>query len=179
VRRLIHLHYVLLVTLGLLSFSACRREEKIKMEPTDESQAVLASTVHAADPKAAMQLTKGFHPVEQNAWRWTLGNFAIAFAPPAGAAERGATLNVKISVPEPVLDRVKKTTLSASIQGSAVGSATYTSAGEQTFSADIPSALLKSDAVTVEFALDPFVAAGTMETRELGIIFVSAGMESK
>lgn len=174
-----YLRYVLFVTLALLSATGCRREEKIKMEPTDESQAVLASAVHAADPKAAMQLTKGFHPVEQNAWRWTLGRFAIAFAPPEGAAERGATLNVKISVPEPVLDRVKKTTLSASIQGSAVGSATYTSAGEQTFSADIPAALLKSDAVTVEFALDPFVAAGTMENRELGIIFVSSSLDAK
>jgi hypothetical protein len=163
----------------MLSVTGCRREEKIKMEPTDESQAVLASTVHAADPSAAMQLTKGFHPVEQNAWRWTLGRFAIAFAPPAGAAARGATLTVKISVPEPILDRVKKTTLTASIAGTSVGSSTYASAGEQTFSADVPASLLKSDAVTVEFALEPFVAAGTMENRELGIIFVSASMEAK
>ena len=163
----------------LLATAACRREEKIKLEATDESQPVLASTVYAADPRTSMQLTNGFHGIEQNAWRWTMGHFAVTLQSPAGAKERGAVLVLKFSVPDVVLQKLKKTTLTAIVQKTAVGSATYTSAGEQTFRADVPAALLKSDAANIEFSLDPFLPAGALDGRELGIVFVSASLEPK
>lgn len=158
---------------------ACRREEKIKLEPTDESSPGLASTVHAADPKAAIQLVRGFHAVEQNAWRWTMGRFAVTFEPPAGAAERGARVSVKFSLPDAVLQKVKKTTLTASIQNTRIGSQTYTAPGDSTFNADVPGELLKGGAVTVEFALDSFLPGSATDGRELGIVFVSAAMDPK
>jgi hypothetical protein len=164
---------------ALLLTVACRREEKIKLEATDESQPVLASTVHAADPKTSMQLTNGFHGIEQNAWRWTMGHFAVTLQAPAGAKERGAVLVMKFSAPDVVMQKLKKTTLTALVQKTAVGTATYTSAGEQTFRADVPAALLNSDAVNVEFSLDPFLPAGALDGRELGVVFVSASLEPK
>jgi hypothetical protein len=172
VRRLI-VYAALLATIG------CRREEKIKLEATEESQPVVMTTVTAADPKVAMQFIKGFHGVEQNAWRWTMGKFALTLQTPEGAGTKGATLVLKFSAPEVVMQKLKKTALSASIQNTVVGSSTYTSAGEHTFRADVAPTLLKSEAITVEFALDPVLPAGTLDGRELGVIFVSAALEPK
>jgi hypothetical protein len=68
VRRLTTRTFVVLCALAL-GTAGCRRDEKIKIEETDESAPTIASMVHAADPKAALQLTRGFHAVEQNSWR--------------------------------------------------------------------------------------------------------------
>jgi hypothetical protein len=168
-----------IVLVALVAAVGCRRDEKIKLEATDESQPTLAATVHAADPSTGMQLVRGFHAIEQNAWRWTMGQFAVTLQPPAGAADRGASLVVKLSVPETILQKVNKTTLSASVQKKPIGSQTYTTSGEQTFRADIPPALIRSEGVTVEFSLDPFLPGGTLDGRELGIVFVSASLEPK
>ena len=59
----------------------------------------LLSTVHAADPKSSIQLIKGFHGVEQNSWRWTMGRFAVTLKPPIGAAEQGAAAGAEILDP--------------------------------------------------------------------------------
>ena len=163
----------------LAAATGCRREEKIKLEETDESQPVLNSTANAADPRTAMQFIRGFHGVEQNAWRWTMGNFAVTLLAPPGARERGATVTLKFSIPDSVIERLKKTTLSASIQKTPIGSTTYATAGEQIFRADVPAALLKGEAVNVEFSLNPFLPAGSLDGRELGVIFVSASLEAK
>jgi hypothetical protein len=157
----------------------CRREEKIKLEPTDETNPTLGSSVHAADPKAAVQLVKGFHGIEQNSWRWTLGRFAVTLKPPVGASERGGTLTMKFSLPDAVLAKTKTMTISASAQNTPLGKQTYKSPGEYTFTADVPASVLKGEATTFEFTLDQFLPAGTVDARELGIVFVSAALESK
>jgi hypothetical protein len=167
------------LAISLLFSASCRREEKIKLEPTDESTPALVSTVQASDTKAAVQLVRGFHALEQNSWRWTMGRFVVALRPPAGSSDRGATLTLKFTLPQPVIDNVKSTTITASIQNTAVGSQTYSKAGEQTFTADVPATLLKGDAATVEFTMDRFLTAGTVDGRELGIVFVSVGLEAK
>jgi hypothetical protein len=135
--------------------------------------------VHAADPKASMQLTRGFHSVEQNSWRWTMGAFAITLRPPSGSAERGARLTAKLSMPDAVLQKVKQPTLTATIQKKPIGSHTFTTPGDFNFQADVPAELLKNDAVTVEFSLQPHLPAGAVDGRELGLVFVSAGLEPK
>jgi hypothetical protein len=86
---------------------------------------------------------------------------------------------LKFTLPQPVIDNVKSTTITASIQNTPVGSQTYSKAGEQTFAADVPATLLKGDAATVEYTMDRFLAAGTVDGRELGIVFVSVGLEAK
>jgi len=157
----------------------CRREEKIKLEPTDEGSATLMTTAHAADPRSSVQLVKGFHAIEQNSWRWTMGKFAVTLRPPAGSAEKGATLALKFSIPDAVLKKMKSTTLSASVQGTPVGNKSYTAPGEYTFTTDVPAALLKGDAVVAEYSLDRFLPAGAVDARELGVVFISTGLESK
>jgi hypothetical protein len=159
--------------------AGCRREEKIKLEATEESPKALASSVNAADPEASLQLIKGFHGIEHNSWRWTLGRFAVTLKPPPGAADKGGTLAVKFSIPDALLQKSKTLTLSASAQNTPVGKQTYKSPGEYTFNADVPPNLLKGEATTFDFALDPFLPAGAVDARELGIVFVSAELESK
>ena len=162
------------LTLG----SGCRRE-KIKLEPTDESIPVLGSTAHAADPNSSVQLVKGFHAVEQNSWRWTMGRFVVSLRPPPDGKERGADLVLKFTIPASVIDRVKSTTVSALVQNTPVGKQVYSAAGEYTLRVDVPATLLRDEVVNVEYVVDPHLAAGLVDARELGLVFLSAGFEAK
>jgi hypothetical protein len=176
VRRLNRRLAIAIVAAGL---PACKRREPIRLKETEETPASLESTVHVADPKAAIQLVKGFHSVEQNSWRWTMGQFSVTLLSPSGAAQRGANLVVKFTLPDAVISKVKTTTLTATIGGAQVGSATYSTAGQYTFTADVPVSRLGGDAVTVDFALSNFLAAGSADSRELGLVISSIGLEAK
>ena len=70
-----------------LAGSGCRPPESVPVETIEEEVEELSTMVHAADPRASLQLVKGFHGIEQNAWRWTMGQFSVTLRPPHGAAE--------------------------------------------------------------------------------------------
>lgn len=160
---------VLAATLAVVP--ACRPRDKIRLEPTEE-QLKLKSAVHMADPEIAQQLISGFYPVEQNSWRWTMGRFAVMLKPPPAVAT-AARLTVRLSVPEAVLHKTGPITLSASLNGTKLGVKTWSTPGEYTFQVPVPAAALGTDPVTVDFTLDKFLAAGSVETRELGLIVSS------
>jgi len=170
---------VLIVALGLAG-SSCRQPETVPLEnlPEQESQE-LASVIHMADPKAAPQLKSGFHNVEQNAWRWTERHFAVVLRPPAGGASRGARLNLRFSIPAPVIEKLGAVTLSAAIGGVSLGPETYSRSGEYIYTRDVPASLLAGDAVTVEFDLDKALPPGNTDQRELGVVASSVGFEAK
>ena len=132
-----------------------------------------------ADPEASLQLVKGFHGVEQDAWRWTMGQFAVTLATPEGSADGGATLELKFTAPEPVINRVGTVTLTASIAGTSFEPESYSKAGSYTLERDVAADLLAGDAVTVEFALDKFLPPGEVDQRELGVIVTSVGLIRK
>ena len=132
-----------------------------------------------ADPKTAIQLLKGFHAVEQNTWRWTMGKFSMTLKAPPGAAQNGATLTAKFTVPEVVIEKVKSTTLVASIGGKQVGSATYNATGEYMFTADVPASIFNSEAVMVDFALSNFMQGTAGDNRELGLVATTISLEPK
>ncbi len=169
----------MLLCVAMLAMPACKRREKAKVQTIEETGTSLASTVNMADPKQSTQLVKGFHDVEQNAWRWTKGKFTVMLRPPAGSAQKGANLVVHFAIPPNIMDRLKSMTLSASVNGTAIAPETYTKNGEQVYQKDIPASALTGDAVTVDFSLDKFIAAGTIEERELGIVVTSIGLEAK
>ncbi len=135
--------------------------------------------VNAADPRAAFQLTRGFHTVEQNAWRWTTGSFAATLKPPAGAAQKGASLQLKFVVPGVVISKLKSMTLTATVNGQKLPPETYTTEGEYTFSRDVPASALQQEAVNVEFNLDKFLPASPEDQRDLGVIMTMVGFEAK
>ena len=175
-RRLIGV--LCLCALGF-AFPACKRREKARVQTVEETSIGLASTVSMADPKQAAQLAKGFYDIEQNAWRWTMGHFSVVLRPPAGAAQKGATLVVHFAVPGSITERLKQVALSATVNGTALPAETYSKEGEQVYAKDVPASALAGDAVTVNFSLDKFVPAGTIDQRELGIVVTSIGLEAK
>ncbi len=167
------------VLLCVVLVGGCKRAKKTRVEATDEAGPTLASVVNMADARASVQLLKGFHDVEGNAWRWTMGKFSVTLRPPLNASQKGATLVVKMSIPEAIMGQVKSTTLTANVNGAAIAGETYTKAGEYTYSRDVPASALSADAVTVDFALDKFLPPGVADQRELGVVVSSIGFEAK
>lgn len=163
---------------GLLAAGACRPRDKVRLEPTKETLS-LASTIHMADPQTAAQLTSGFHEIEHNSWRWTKAKFSVTLRPPSGASQKGALLVAHVGVPDALIQRNGPTTLRALLRGTEIGSATYKSSGDYTFTVDVPGAALGDEALTVDFTLDKFLPAGSVDQRELGIIASSIGLDSK
>jgi hypothetical protein len=163
----------------LLLLGGCKRRKRAGVAVTDEEGGALASVIYMADPKTAPQLLKGFHAIESNAWRWTMGHFAVALRPPRNSAVNGARLRLKFSIAEALIARAKQVTLSASVAGAPLAPETYTQAGEFEYVRDVDPKLLAGEAVNVEFALDNFIPSGAIEDRELGLIVASVGFEAK
>lgn len=139
----------------------------------------MATMLTMSDPRAASQLLLGFYPVEQSGWRWTAGKFSVVLRPPRDAAQAGATLKLKFTLPPPVLDRVKTTTLTAYVGDTKLNPETYSKAGDYEYVREVPASLFTSDSVKVDFALSKFLEAGTVEGRELGVIAVAVGFQHK
>ena len=173
--------FIIVVTAACLAVTpACTRKERIQVQETiEEPDTTLVSTVHVADPATSQQLLKGFHSVEQNAWRWTMGKFSVLLRPPRTAAEKGAVLQLKLAVPDPVISKLKNVSLSASINGVALPAETYSQAGEFTYSREVPAKALQGETVQVDFALDKFLPPGAADARELGIVVSMVGLEPK
>jgi hypothetical protein len=164
----------------LLSVVGCGEQpEKAQVEATNEGSQDLVSMIHVADPATSVQLLKGFHNVEQNSWRWTMQQFSVALRPPAGAAEKGAILQLELSIPDPVIQRLKSITLTANVDGTALAGETYTRPGEHLYRREVPAEALKREAATVDFALDKVLPPGELDRRELGVVVTVVGFEAK
>jgi hypothetical protein len=176
-RRLIPvLVYAVLIT------PACNRKPHVETieEASPPSTEAAANIIHTAEPGSAPQLISGFYHVENNAWRWTMGHFAVLLRTPVGAVEKGATLTFRFAIPEPILAKSKgRLTLSAKVNGTPLPAEVYTKPGEQTYTKDVPSSVLSSPSVKAEFTIDPILPAGSLETREIGLVASSFGLEIK
>jgi hypothetical protein len=174
---------VLILTVTAISavaLSGCKRKERIPVQETIEEPDVgLVSTLHVADPRANQQLLKGWHEVEQNAWRWTMSKFSLLLKPPRTAAQKGAVLQLKLAVPDAVISKVKSVTLSAKVNDTALAPETFAQAGEYTYSREVPAKTLAGETVEVTFAVDNFLPPGAADARELGVIVTMVGLEPK
>jgi hypothetical protein len=164
---------------ALLLLSACRERDWPPKDATVEAPPLLGSLIQAGGSEADRQLLKGFHGLEQGSWRWTMGRFSVLLRPPAGVARDGGQLRLKCTVPEIVLQKLGPTSLQVSVAGTALSPIPLSKAGEQEVLLPVPAAALAGDAVTVDFALSRYFAAGEYDGRELGIIFSSAALERK
>jgi hypothetical protein len=168
---------ILLVTLLLLPL-ACKRR-KVQVQPTDEETPRMASILNMGDPKAESQLVSGFHGIEAGAWRWTARSFTVVLRPPFGAAQKGATLQMKLTVPPVVIEKLKTISLSATVSGSELPPETYTQAGDYTYKRDLSPSLIAGDSLRIDFHLDKAMPPSGADIRELGIIVLSVGLETK
>ena len=156
------------LALALLT-AACQRHPP-RVDTLEGENLPPLSDVAANDARGAAQLLSGFYDVEQSAWRWTMGKFSVILQPPPGAASNGARLIVDLSIPEPAITRRHSVTLAASVEGLPLAPQTYTQVGQYAYSRDVPGTLLAAGPVKIDFAMDKFLAAGEIETRELGLI---------
>lgn len=156
------------------------KNRQVKVGDTSEGTLSTMSVLNMGDPKAQPQLVKGLHGVEDGAWRWTAKEFAVALRPPFGAAQKGADLVVKLSVPPVVVEKLKTVSLSATVAGSsALPPEIYNAAGVYFYVRALSASLLGGDSLRVDFHLDKAIAPSSADVRELGIIVVSIGLESK
>jgi hypothetical protein len=157
----------------------CTPNHSIALESTIEEPSRPASLIEMRDLPTAQQLTRGFYDLEEGSWRWTMGKFAVSVGTPPAASRFGAWVVLKFNLPEVVLRHSKAITLSAAIDHTPLSTETYDQAGPHEYRQEAPAHLLQKDAVFVEFSLDHYWAAGTIEARELGLIVSSVALEPK
>ncbi len=164
----------------LLALWACPQNEP--MAPIEESleevPAELLSTVNVADPRAEPQLLEGFYGLEQRAWRWTAGKFAVLLATPPDSAAAEGSLDLRLTVPSVVIERLGPVTITARVNDTEVGAETFESAGDNLlFTSVIPAGVLTEAPARAEFQLDKVIPPSPQDERELGVIAVSIALK--
>ena len=167
----------LLATLVLATLG-CKRQQTV-VQPAGKDAPPMASTIHMGDPQTAPQLLGGFYGIEDNAWRWTARRFSLTLRRPSGASYNGATLQLRLTLPPVVIEKLKTIALSATIGGSALPPETYTRAGDYTYTREVAPALLAGESVRVDFQLDKSIPPSGADLRDLGVVALSAGLELK
>lgn len=147
------------------------------MRYVEEGASQLSSAVNAGDPRAAIQLLRGFHDIENDAWRWTGPKFAVALRPPRAIPAEGAKLYLDYTVAELFVQKVPKATLTVTVNGKALEPEVITKAGTFRLERMVPEAMLKGDVATIDFALDKYLEAGAVDRRELGLIVSGVGLQ--
>jgi hypothetical protein len=157
---------------------ACRIKKKPRGAAIEED-AQLSSIVNVADPRAAVQLVRGFHGLENDSWRWTMKSFTVALRPPAGSAQSGARLELKFTVPAAIFDKLGPITVAAKVGAIELAPETYAQAGEATYARDLPASALGGDAVSLDFSVDKAIPPSDRDARELAIIVTTVGLTPK
>lgn len=158
-----------------VSMTACKKKQPV--EYVQEGTSQLTSVVNVADPRAGVQMLRGFHELESNSWRWTAAKFAVAMRPPKDATA-GAKVYLEMVAADAVVEKVGLPTISVTVEGRVLAPVKITKTGPQRVEWDVPAELLKGDVVTAEFSVDKFLAAGQVEQRELGLIVSIAGLQT-
>ena len=181
-RAVVRLCGSLMLIALLLAPVACKRK-KVRVGATDEETPKMQSVLNMGDTRVEPQLVKGFHGIEAAAWRWTEKQFTVALRPPFGASQKGAKLTVKLTVkltiPPVAIEKLKTIALSATAGSTALPPETYSTAGDFMYVRDIPASLLTGDSLRVDFQLDKAMPPSGADIRELGIIVLNIGLESK
>jgi hypothetical protein len=164
------------LALAVLLVCGCRNKDRVHVE-TDEGPPRMVAMITMSDEKASPQLLEGFYGLEDKSWRWTAGHFGVLLSTPPGAAQDGAVLKIQLSIPKPLIDRVKTTTLTAELGGTKLSPESFTQSGSFVFTRDVPAKLLGEESVRVDFSLDRFLPAGAVDGRELGLVVTSIGFE--
>ncbi len=170
---------ILAAALAAFVLLAGCKQRQVRVQQTEEEAPQMATTVHVADPRTAAQLVGGFYDIEQGSWRWTAGKFSVVLRTPRGSAQKGAVLKLKFNIPDAVMGKLGPMAIAASVEGTALKPETYTQPGEYIYARDLPPEVMARDTARVDFHLDKFLPAGSADSRELGVVAISAGFETK
>jgi hypothetical protein len=167
---------VLLAVALLLAPAACKRRQKSQTQTSVNAQAVLpASTIAVGDPQYSPQLLRGFYGIEQS-WRWTQKSFAVRLVTPSGSAQRGAQLQLRFGIPDPIIQNLNSITLSASVDGFQLAPQRFEKSGQFTHTREVTADHLQVPSVTVDFVLDRALPPSAKDKRELGIVVTEVGL---
>ncbi|OYW10852.1 MAG: hypothetical protein B7X34_04100 [Acidobacteriia bacterium 12-62-4] len=142
----------------------------------DDSESTVSEIVRANDSRVAAQLARGFYDLESGAWRWTMPKFAIRFLVPPGVREKGAVLKADLVLPEVIFKATGPIKLTASAGNQSFGQQSLDRVGDHSVSFALPAAALTTETITIDFSLDKALPPGAVDPRELGLIFVKAGI---
>jgi hypothetical protein len=85
----------------------------------------------------------------------------------------------KLTIPPPLIEKLKDVTFNTSVNGVRLKTMTYTSAGSVTLRLDVPATAFEREPAQVEFILDTVLPPRAGDQRELGVIASSIGFERK
>jgi tRNA (mo5U34)-methyltransferase len=114
-------------------------------------------------PRYSVKLLDGWHPLEQNSFRWTERRFSLQIKPPPLVKSSALQFNFRLSFPGPV-------TLSATVNGIPVPPATFTAEGEQSYTIKLPREALKASLLRFDFTVDKYLPSGAFDERELALL---------
>jgi len=160
----------------LLVGDSCKSRKPRQEILVDDNEPVVRERVAANDASVASQLVRGFYEVESGAWRWTMPRFSIRFQVPAGARQKGAVLRSELVLPEVIFRSTGPVALEVSAAGQQLGAQTMPTAGNHTLQWNIPAEALVTETITLDFRLGKSVPPGAVDPRELGLIFLRAGL---
>ena len=157
---------------------ACKRPDPIRLQPTLEEPAALASMIVISDPSTSSQLLRGFYPLDQPAWRWTAPRFTVALQSPPHARDNGAWLVLRYTVLEQFIATLKKITINAKFGDLAMAPEIVTTAGNREYRRELPPTAFTKESTYADFTVDPFLKPEG-DGRELALIVTAVGLESK
>jgi hypothetical protein len=165
----------------LFAGTACRPRRDLSQYTVEDAKANLLPEVNLGNPAHASQLKSGFHQVEEGAWRWTEPKFVVELKAPFAGQKIGATLVVKGAAPDILIMKTGPITLSAKLNGVALGQMTYSKAGPVELRLDVPAQSMRADTLLVEIDSSPGLPPGSFpgDGRSLGLIVSSVGFERK
>jgi hypothetical protein len=125
----------------------------------------------AANDPAFSERSTGFYGIEKGSWRWTKQEFSLTF--PSSPAAR---LTLHVNVPEPVIQRLGAITMSIRAGAHVLGPETFSRPGDYTVTRSLEPGNAEN---RFDFRLDKALGPSAADGRALGIIFVSASLDSK
>jgi tRNA (mo5U34)-methyltransferase len=134
-------------------------------------RAFLVAESRLAGPEQGFHLERGWHELEHGASRWTQRLFSVRVDVAAPLAP--ATLRFVFHLPEAVMERRPHTRLRASINGSPLPQAEFSTPGEHEYSATLPS--LAAGVAVIDFELDAATGPTDADQRELGVMVYFTG----
>jgi hypothetical protein len=136
-----------------------------------DARAFILAKSRVAAPPCAFRLLRGWHSLEDDAWRWTERVFSMELDIPAPAEDAalrfGATLRFLFQLPEVVFANSSAVTLSVRINGTPLAPGMYSMPGKHEYVGAMPA--LGAGVATVEFELDRAIAPTHLDRRELGL----------
>jgi SAM-dependent methyltransferase len=124
------------------------------------------------DPWLNIDLDGGWHPMENDSWRWTERVFSIRLQGPIpGPIPKGdPILRFRFLLPQDILAVTGPVQLKATIEEETLKTATFAVAGEHTYETPLPSSLLGTTDVRIKFELDKCWGPTDVDQRELGLL---------